>query len=50
MVPLRVIAENLGARVEWDAAEKRIDLVRNVDKIQLWIVSRLPWSTARVCF
>ncbi len=37
MVPLRVVAENLGARVEWDAAEKRIDLVRNVDKIQLWI-------------
>lgn len=37
MVPLRVVAENLGARVEWVAAENRIDLVRNVDKIQLWI-------------
>ncbi|OPZ72095.1 MAG: hypothetical protein BWY80_01200 [Firmicutes bacterium ADurb.Bin456] len=44
MVPLRVVAENLGARVEWDAAEKRIDLIRNVDKIQLWIDKQ----TARV--
>lgn len=37
MVPLRVIAENLDARVDWTASEQRIDLVRNVDKIQLWI-------------
>lgn len=44
MVPLRVVAENLGARVEWSAAENRIDLVRNVDKIQLWIGKQ----TARV--
>ena len=37
MVPLRVIAENMNARVDWAAAEQRIDLVRNVDKVQLWI-------------
>lgn len=37
MVPLRVIAENLDTRVEWIASENRIDLVRNVDKVQLWI-------------
>ena len=37
MVPLRVVAENLGARVEWVGSENRIDLVKNVDKVQLWI-------------
>jgi hypothetical protein len=37
MVPLRVIAENMDARVDWAAPEQRIDLVRNVDKVQLWI-------------
>lgn len=37
MVPLRVIAENLDARVEWNASENRVDLIRNVDKIQLWL-------------
>ncbi|NPV90681.1 MAG: hypothetical protein HPY50_07915 [Firmicutes bacterium] len=37
MVPLRAISESLGARVEWNAAEQRIDLIRNLDKVQLWI-------------
>lgn len=37
MVPLRVIAENLGTRVEWDSSEQRIDIVRNLEKIQLWV-------------
>lgn len=37
MVPLRVVAESMDARVDWNAAEQRIDLIRNVDKIQLWI-------------
>lgn len=40
MVPLRVIAESMDARVDWKASEQRIDLVRNVDKIQLWIGKR----------
>lgn len=37
MVPFRVIAENLDAHVNWIASEKRIDLIRNTDKLQLWI-------------
>jgi hypothetical protein len=37
MVPLRVVAENMKSRVDWNDSEKRIDLVRNVDTIQLWI-------------
>lgn len=40
MVPLRVIAESMDARVDWKASEQRIDLVRNVDKIQLWVGDR----------
>lgn len=40
MVPLRVIAESMDARVDWKASEQRIDLVRNVDRIQLWIGDR----------
>lgn len=37
MVPLRAIAESMEARVDWNASEQRIDLIRNVDKIRLWI-------------
>ncbi|OPX90742.1 MAG: hypothetical protein A4E53_00855 [Pelotomaculum sp. PtaB.Bin104] len=37
MVPLRLIAENLGARVEWNSSEQRVDLTRGTDNIQLWI-------------
>ncbi|OPX92639.1 MAG: hypothetical protein A4E53_00367 [Pelotomaculum sp. PtaB.Bin104] len=37
MVPLRVIAENLGARVDWIGSENRIDLVRNLEKVSLWV-------------
>ncbi|MFZ5642583.1 MAG: stalk domain-containing protein [Bacillota bacterium] len=37
MVPLRVIAENMGALVEWNAKESRVDLVRKSDKIKLWV-------------
>ncbi|MHB8156068.1 MAG: stalk domain-containing protein [Desulfocucumaceae bacterium] len=37
MVPLRVIAENLGAKVDWIDKESRIDLLRKADKIQLWL-------------
>lgn len=37
MVPLRVIAENLGARVDWINSENRIDLVRNLEKVSLWV-------------
>lgn len=37
MVPLRVVAENIGARVEWLSAEQRIDLIRGTDTVQLWI-------------
>jgi hypothetical protein len=37
MIPLRVIAENLGANVQWDSKENRIDMLRKGSKIQLWI-------------
>lgn len=39
MVPLRVVAENLGINVEWVAAEQRIDLYKrnSGDTVQLWI-------------
>lgn len=37
MVPLRVIAEKLGARVDWIGSENRIDLVRNLEKVSLWV-------------
>lgn len=37
MIPLRVIAESLNVKVEWDEKESRIDLRRLNDKIQLWI-------------
>jgi hypothetical protein len=37
MVPLRVVAENLGARVDWNSSENRVDLVRNLEKVSLWI-------------
>jgi len=37
MVPLRVVAENLNASVEWIESDSRIDLTRKTDKIQLWI-------------
>lgn len=37
MVPLRVIAESLGANVDWDSKENRIDMLRKGNKIQLWI-------------
>lgn len=37
MVPLRAIAENLGANVQWNSKENRIDMLRKGNKIQLWI-------------
>lgn len=37
MVPLRVVAENLNASVDWIESESRIDLTCKTDRIQLWI-------------
>lgn len=37
MVPLSAIAQKLGLKVAWDQAESRIDLLRDLDRIQLWI-------------
>jgi hypothetical protein len=37
MVPLRVVSANLGVNIEWNAKEKKIELRRNLDKIDLWI-------------
>lgn len=37
MVPVRFVAENLGARVEWNADKQRVDIFKGVDSIQLWV-------------
>jgi hypothetical protein len=37
MVPLRAIAESLGAQVYWISSEQRIELLQNMNKLQLWI-------------
>lgn len=39
LVPLAVIAQNMGAQVYWNAPEKRIDVVKNNHVIKLWIGS-----------
>ncbi|WP_235919301.1 stalk domain-containing protein [Heliomicrobium undosum] len=37
MVPLRSVAQALGCIPYWDAAESRIDLARNMEKVSLWM-------------
>jgi hypothetical protein len=37
MVPLRVIAESLHANVYWDNIEQRIDIVKGVTTIKIWV-------------
>lgn len=37
MVPLRLIADTLGARLEWVNSEQRIDLSTNFNNVKLWI-------------
>jgi hypothetical protein len=37
LLPIRYIAESLGAQVEWSAEEQRVDIVLNDTDIQLWI-------------
>lgn len=37
MVPLRVVAESLGLEVDWNATERRIDLIKYPEHIQLWV-------------
>ncbi|MTV49903.1 hypothetical protein GJ688_13060 [Heliobacillus mobilis] len=37
MVPLRVIAENLNTKVNWNGPEGRIDLVKDLKTIKMWI-------------
>ncbi|RIX51558.1 copper amine oxidase N-terminal domain-containing protein [Paenibacillus nanensis] len=37
MVPIRFIAEALGAKVEWDAADRRVTLTKDGSKIELII-------------
>ncbi len=39
MVPLRVIAENLGVDVKWNYVDQRIDLISQTQIIQLWVGS-----------
>ncbi|HWP97581.1 MAG TPA: copper amine oxidase N-terminal domain-containing protein, partial [Syntrophomonadaceae bacterium] len=39
LVPLRVIAENMGAKVSWDPGEQRVDIVRDNHVIKLWLGS-----------
>ena len=37
MVPLRVVAEGLGAMVYWNSVEKRIDISKGTDAIKIWV-------------
>ncbi|MFX4262644.1 copper amine oxidase N-terminal domain-containing protein [Pelotomaculum propionicicum] len=37
MVPVRFVAENLGARVEWVEAYQRVEIFKGVDSINLWV-------------
>ncbi|MBM7866640.1 hypothetical protein GTO89_08525 [Heliobacterium gestii] len=37
MVPLRLVAEKLKADINWTGSEQRIDLVRGLDTVQLWV-------------
>lgn len=40
LVPLRVISENLGATVDWDAKDKKVTVVKDTDTIVLTIGSK----------
>lgn len=37
MVPLRVVAEHLGLKVDWNSKERRVDLAKYPDEIKLWV-------------
>ncbi|ABZ83438.1 copper amine oxidase domain protein, putative [Heliomicrobium modesticaldum Ice1] len=37
MVPLRLVAGRLKADLNWTGSEQRIDLVRGLDTVQLWV-------------
>ncbi len=37
VVPIRAIAEALGATVEWDGIERKVTITLNTQKIELWI-------------
>lgn len=36
MVPVRFVAENLGARVEWNEAQQCVKIFKGIDSLQLW--------------
>ena len=36
-LPVRYVADALGAEIEWLGAENRVDIVRGENKISLWI-------------
>lgn len=37
LVPVRVITEAFGAKVDWDGTERKVTLTTDEDKIELWI-------------
>ncbi|KAB2953780.1 copper amine oxidase N-terminal domain-containing protein [Heliorestis acidaminivorans] len=37
LVPLRIISTSLGARVNWNSQEQKIDIVRGRDTVNMWI-------------